>query len=117
LAATPLSHKRVRGDNEEELSAEGNGICDIVVEPATQRCGLSDNAPPVLLHDQVHGTGGVSYLRRLLGVNGRAAGLGDLPQPANQNIFFQQIGYHIASDCGDGEVQCRRVSPARNSWI
>jgi hypothetical protein len=66
LASTPLSRERVGRDDQEQLSAEGNGLSDITVDPAVRLFRCADDAPPVLLHDQVRVTGRVSDLHRLL---------------------------------------------------
>jgi hypothetical protein len=66
LAATPLSRERVGRDDQEQLSAEGNGLSDVIVDPAVRLFRCADDAPPVLLHDQVRVRGNVSDLYRLL---------------------------------------------------
>jgi len=66
LASTPLSRERVGRDDQEQLSAKGNGLSDIIFDPAVRLSRYADDAPPVLLHDQVRVRGSVSDLHRLL---------------------------------------------------
>jgi hypothetical protein len=115
LAATLVSRERVGCDDQEQLSTEGNGLSDIIVDPVRRSLRCADNAPPVLLHDQVRVTGSVTDLNRLSGVSGCPARLSDLAQTADQNIIMGQIACHLASMWGSAEVRCRRVIPERSS--
>jgi hypothetical protein len=114
LAATPLSRERVGRNDQEQLSTEGNGLSDIIVDPVIRSFRCADNAPPVLLHDQVRVRGSVTDLYRLTGVSGCPARLSNLAQPTKHNIIMGQIACHIASVWGSAEVRCRRFIPERS---